>query len=63
MIERCSEDGVNTELDTSAGGGTDVGNRNVMTSTVSMEKTWKAWGLGPWLEMCLSGAVLAAGLD
>lgn len=63
MIQRCSKDGVNTELDTSSGGGTDVGNRDVMTNTVSIEKTWKVWGLGPWLRICFSGAILAAELD
>lgn len=35
---------VNTELDKSFGGGIDVGDRNVMTNTISMEK---AWSLGP----------------
>lgn len=54
---------MNTELDKSFSGGIDVGNTKVMTNRVSMENTVEAMEPKSLLRTCLSGAVLAAGLD
>lgn len=54
---------MNAELDKSFSGGIDVGNTNVMTNIVSMEKTVEAMERESLLRTCFSEAVLAPGLD